>query len=661
MSEDLRQKAREAAARRLAMEKATPKAAAAEGNFQDRADAMTADQVAVEIRKPGAFGDWLRGRAAASREKMTTGPALAAGLSDALSMGTADEIAAGLSGEPVQKVRQAQSEMMQANPGVSGAGQFLGTAAAGVLPVGGALQASRGAGLLTRMTATGAAGAGMGALETFNRGEGGALNRLQGIADNPAPVYVGGGVGAAVPAVGAGVGSVAAALMKRKAPALAREGIQSGAAKPILRAFEADSASGADIQDYLKDLGPEAMLLDGGRNLRGQGSAMAQLPGAQQNEMVRALERRQAGRANRVESGLNQALGDPIDMTALLDAKTNQRRATARAAYDAFAQQEIPLTDGLRRDLARLATQPALMREARNIALLRGFTFDPEQALSPDAVAISGEVLDIITRAARDKANAAFRQGMGTGAAVELDNLTQRILDEAPDLRSIRRQYAHDSAVMEAMEAGGDLLNPRVSADRFRRQWAEMSPEEQDAFRNSARDAIDQRLANATNEDLKSTTFLTRAVREKMGVAFGDGAADRLARLVDSESVMNRSANRIINNSETAANQAAMREFGPMVDEAGNRYGPVGRGKQALADAGNTVLDALTRTKPGPVMQQTARTLTAQGPARDRIVQALIADAARRRAKDGTAKSIEEITNYLLSAGVNPVRQAVSQ
>lgn len=572
--------------------------------------------------------------------------------------GGADEAAAAVRslgpetyGDALTGIRSKQDMVRERSPGAVKAGELTGAAISSVVPMAGTIHAARGLGTGGQMVASGLMGGGITAAQGFLEGEGGFGPRMEN-AMQPGPLAAGVGTGAAAPVVGRLIGGGmrgARDLYGATAnPALRGLGYDRVAAREISRAFRRDQNFLQDARAYLTGLGPEGQLADLGTNTRQTARAIAGMPGEAGQQVALAATQRQGGRVNRVLDDMDEALGIRESALSRNDDLALARRQAARQAYDQFNAQEFPLTDELR-DAIRRADDAGALTNARRIAAAEGHDIDPGTYLAPGTVAINGRALDAISRSLRDSADAAWRQGNGQlGQA--LSDLNDQFISRAPQLRAIRRQYASDSDLIRANEAGNEILRSRESHEAFRRRWENMSPDAQNEFRIGARDALDNEIDAAVRADTKSLSmFGPTNTMAKVRTVFGPEAARVLERRVAAERVMAGTDNRIRGGSDTAATREFQDAMAPYRQTSQN-WLPM-RPIHGLNYVGNRAVDSVIRRNPEVVTRDIARALTAQGPERDRLVQGLLADAMRAQTNATAYRGLENaISRGLLAA-----------
>ena len=128
---------------------------------------------------------------------------------------------------------------------------------------------------------------------------------------------IGGGV------AGAGFSKIGEAVANRGAAgtAAAEAGVPRASLAKVAKNYEADQLTPAAVAARQAELGPEAMMLDMGRQLGGRAEAIASQPGKGQNKVLDAVEGRTgtfgAGTAQRVGDTLDRVMGPSQDIVAV--------------------------------------------------------------------------------------------------------------------------------------------------------------------------------------------------------------------------------------------------------------------------------------------------------------------------------------------------------
>lgn len=578
------------------------------------------------------------------------------GFAQGATLGSSDEIGAagravaasiGL-GEPTSYsdaltgIRNANDEAREAAPDQFRTGQMVGGAATMALPQIGAMRALHGAGLGVQSLGGMATGTVIAGTEGFLSGEGGLANRSLNAAD-PAQLAIGAGTGGVAPLIGRGVGSM---LADARAPAgapVADLGFGNQASRLATRSFGDDAAVMGDVRAYLDGLGPEGMVADMGRNTRMQASGVTRVPGPAGQTITSRMDDRAQAAPERIAAEMDAVGGAVTDQAQGRFQRKNFRDQFSSPLYEAAVRVETPLETG-----AAVSRMSELISErAPGSAALK----DVVATLNEDARPI---VAHNLRSELSDARIAATRAGEGAKARTlgEAIRALDEQLDTIPGYAKARSTYADSKALDNAAELGAKFLKSSTRSDQLRYDWEGMNEPEREAFAKAARAELDMAMAQAVQEGNKGLNLIgPREMRAKIDIIFGDGAADKLAKRMDAEKTFRETRTKATQGSETAANQAAQREILPLVDDAGNRLGPIQRARHASSEPVNQVIDALLRRPQGRELKDLAEILTAQGPRRDQIVQALIASQAGNARNKAITSQTQAVLQALIQSG----------
>lgn len=525
-------------------------------------------------------------------------------------------------------------------------GGMAGMGAMSVLPFGGAAALGRGMGLMGNMALGGLTGAGVAALNDFNAGEGGdasLMGQAASRAENIDPGNVGAGfaVGSVAPVVGRAVGRVFA---DAKAPTVwntARMGFDPKAARIAGRAFRDDAALSDDIQAYLSGLGPEGMIADAGQNTRNLAAGVAMSPGPGAQRLVQDVNARNAQTGARVSADVDAIGGGVVDQEAARLARKADRTATASPLYEAAKAHPGML------DAAPVGQMldDLIAKRAPGARALAKFKKDFGGEMT-------AEVMHNLRSEIDGMARAAWQNNPAYGATYKkiVRALDER-LDTIDGYARARMTWADSKALDDAAERGEKFL--REDPEKLRTWFDALSEPEKRAYRESARRSLDLQLAKSVNEDTAARSiFKRRTIRDNVDMIFGPGSADRMASRTATEGAFAETRRKMVQSTDTAAKQAAQREIAPLVDEAGNRVGPIRRAKMAVEDPVNRVVDSILRRPQGKAMDDIGRILSATGERRDKIVAALLRDIQAQKVRGELTKRNQAILQAIMqSAG----------
>lgn len=556
-----------------------------------------------------------------------------------------------------EKARDAAFEA--ANPNVATGLNVVGGVAA-TLPLAATQLGARALGMVgstgARVVQGATGGAAIGAADATTRGD---------------DVALGTGVGGTLGAVSPVLGRVAGAAVERIARSSAPEAIAGYSPRSIEKVSRALTDDALDPA-ALQRLGPDAMLLDAGPNLRMQGEALATQPGGANRIVSDAVSGRHQRAAGRIANSVDETLGPYQNFRATQDAAIATRRANANAAYRQAFEQAQPvdinsalssIDDVLRPGLSRVASGgpapdsiEAALTRVRNV--LGG----------GNSQRINARELHTVKMDLDDSIEAAIRGGKYNQARVLSDVRGHLVdgLDTATGganglYAQARRQFRSDSAVVNALDDGRSLFNKGTRPDDVVALVREMSDAERQAFRIGARDAVDEVMGSVRNDALAARNLFAKDWNErKLAAVVGREQADRLLSIVGRENTFADTFGAVQRGSQTRGRLAAGSEF-PNKVEATVAPHVVGRTAVGTAEQGlRAVANALRSSSRAASLERegadAARILTAQGPQRDRIVEALTAHALQQRQVAPLSRATADIVTLLSQGQREPLR-----
>lgn len=500
---------------------------------------------------------------------------------------------------------QGRSQQLSEERPILDTASKIGGAVAGTVPAVMAaptLFGAGGGGLLSRMALGGASGGAIGAVDSGARSDW----------DSEAMMWGGGaglGAGIVAPIAGKALGAGWQRLRDWRAvrEALGSSGLDKGSLSRLSRAVADDGLDPSMLGQRMRELGPDAMLMDAGPNLQQQAGALAATPGRGQEVVRSALDARQAGSAGRIGNALDDALGQSADTLALANDIVTQRAAAARPLYSRAYEEGA---DGVwSTELERMAGSPMFsdaMRSAatrgQDRAVLDGFgSFNPRVSATPDGRIVFNQTKaggsplypdlqywDYVKRELDDIAGAAARAGKREEAGIA-SNLSSRLrteLDNAvPSYRAAREAYSGPSAILDALEEGQSVFRNSTTPGQLRRQMEGMGQAERDAFTQGARSQIADIMGTARNDAGAARALFQRGFnRDKLNILLGEAQAGQMLRSIEAETAFAGTRDIVTRNSLTASRQAAMKEVGfPTGPQFGVREGYMSGGTLGAA------------------------------------------------------------------------------
>jgi len=509
--------------------------------------------------------------------KMGRLDALGRGALQGLTFGFGDEAVAAIrpylhSGETYDSAladqRTALDQARTDRPGYAYGGEIAGGIASGMATGGNFVN---GAKTLPRMIGRSAAlGAGEGALYGFGSGEGGIENRLKSGAIS---AVIGGGVGAAAPALAQGiklgyraVTNPIAAALNVPSPTRAARGIytalkRSGmTADDVQRAIDQAGAEGQGMFTVADALGPS-----------GQGAlnGTVRTPGAAKQEVADFLTGRQGGQGDRLGSFMAEALGSPDTAAQRTAALTAARGSAANAAYDAARTGASPVD--IRGALGVIDDRLGPMSGGMGIegdgidSILSRYrgrlaVSNPKNGVSSVELSDFSRVLGVKQDLA-DEISKAVRSGEGNKArelAKLKDALDQALEAASPAYRGANDEFAKASRVIDAVDMGKASASARVRAADTVQTFGGLTPEQQAAFRSGYSDPVIGKIESSAPGVNKARPLMNEKAATELGAIATD--PELLNRRIGREDTMFKTANTALGGSQTANNLADIQD-----------------------------------------------------------------------------------------------------
>ncbi len=416
----------------------------------------------------------------------------------------------------------------------------------------------------------------------------------------------GAGLGAPIPAMSRVMGAkggeaydAVANTAKRamgKAPAGANPilaGVDPRALKWANYAAQADQLTDPAITARAKELGPEGMLLEHGRNLSALGDILNAKPGVGKNIIGGALDERARKLPDVVESVLDAKLtprlitykGKGMNLAEYDRALSADRANAADPLYKAFHSTRVPPTPEIEALLPRLRVA-GVVRKAVETAGMRGDPYD-EAFFTPSAAASSSPGAlgtanyptaaswDIMKQALDKKIEASFTPlGKPTGDTRDLMSIKNALvdaIDNHPDpavagvWKRARAAWASPSEMKSALQLGRDWRNE--DWDELPYTLSKLSGPAKVAYQHGVRrdlaDIVDDTLSfnPIAGGTLKGGSrvvqeLLNTANKKRLDTIIGPSNANDIFQEMARQDVFNNTRNRVLGNSATAARQA---------------------------------------------------------------------------------------------------------
>lgn len=382
-------------------------------------------------------------------------------------------------------------------------------------------------GLGQRMAQAGASGVGYGAIGGLGSSEGETVGEIA--KDVGKSAAIGGVVGPVSQPVMAVLGAGGRQVTARVSSSKAAEYAQQKVAEALLRDTPPDLLQSALTmsQTRMSKLGREARLADvGGANMRQLLDTLATLPGETKQALERAIRERQAGRAGRLVSAADEALGTQgSQFQQSIDNFSELRRIESRPFYNAIDQAVIQVDEPLMKLLKRsenLQGAAELLYRTKT-----GQTIDLSKLQPGQPVPMN--VLDTLKQSLYDSAQSLKRSGSSQQANAYDDvrqELIKALSDRSPKVggksayAQAMEKWAGPSQMMDAAELGrkamtGDIIN-------FKQELRGLTQSELDAFRIGALQALRQKTGTEAGQTSLLKMWKEPATQERLKAVFGN-------------------------------------------------------------------------------------------------------------------------------------------
>tara|TARA_R110001632_G_scaffold108989_1_gene219063 strand:+ start:714 stop:2669 length:1956 start_codon:yes stop_codon:yes gene_type:complete len=521
-------------------------------------------------------------------------------------------------------------------------GEVAGGVVGAMAPAGGATRVMQGASMLPRMAAGAATGAGMTALPQFAGGEGGLGSRASEV--SPLSVATGAGLGGFAPAAGAVAGGVVRGTQNL------RRGVEefgSGASQRVARSLNRAEASGADIQAYLNQLGPEGMVAD----IKGSPQQMAQGLASMQGEgsdiLQRSVRERGEGAGARIEDVMTRRVDEPEAAFQKRLELAQERSSVLGPMYDAATQSGQKFqVDAIRSGISFIGKDAATNVKKRLNAALKDLGSEGE---------ISAERLHNARAALSDAIFKANVKGEG-GVVANLRPLLGEVdakLDTIPDYAAARAGYANNKAIERAVDEGRKAftggattaMSPKVLEEAL----GGMSAAQRDAYKKGAREYISALMGTSSKDAAAAwREFGKNWNAEKLRLIVGEDDAQEITRRLMAEKDFSETRGAISGGSQTSQRTESREALADIREpDTANMPSPITRVRRGIEAPINRVIDeVLYGPRRSNMNRQIGELLSLQGEQRNSAVSALLQEARRLDDPTRAQAIVEALTTF---------------
>jgi len=339
----------------------------------------------------------------------------------------------------------------------------------------------------------------------------------------------------------------------------------------LMKAMEADGITPDRIIARMKQIGPEATVLDaGGANVQGTARATQAQEGPAKQIIKNRLESRQGGQGERVADAISENLDTAGDYGSTIDSIITRRSAEAADNYTPLQTMVSDSTE----DFAALAKRPSVKsayEAAKNLAKEEGVPFPDtlEEALKGGA---DFKTWEYIKRGIDDVIYGARRNGewfdpslkkmtnIGKEQMSKVQQTRHELIDAMDNAfdgyNAARSAYAGETRLIEAGELGRRFA--RDDLDLTVKRLAEMGESEREVYREGVARALQDIMDNVQDGgNVVRRIFGKKALRKKLRPAFNSDKEYRaFVKTMLAEAEMSAAKASVLGGSQTARIQA---------------------------------------------------------------------------------------------------------
>lgn len=541
--------------------------------------------------------------------------------------------------ESSQFVSGATEQFVKEHPKEAFVSELVGSLPSGELgAIGVGARAVKAAPIASRIFQSAAPATVFGGLQAAGRSEGETSADIMGDAARGAALS--GILGAGATGIGSVLGAVGRNIGARGSEKIAATQAQKELSKALYRdvppgsIFEQTGAvstpAGRGIA-RLETLGPEARVVDiGGESTRKLADLLTTLPGKAGRQFQTAIEQRQAGRAGRLTTAADEALGTGGAQYGQTLGELNARKiAESKPFYDQLRDVAIPVDDELF-GMLKAAGNEALKKSQR-LARLAGEdqlsignalkdTRDLLTNVSIPGKQVNFNSLDHVKQALYDLEQKFSRAGE-TAEAGAFGNLRKRLTAKLDSLspvddagvsiyRQARNAYAGPAQLADAVESGRSAMSGK--AVELSDVISGLSDSEIEGFRIGALQALREKVGKEAGQTELLKMWKEPATSDKLRLIFGDNYRQFAADVAKERQL--KMMERVGQGSKTSSMLFGAQDLGmPGLEAVGQTVAGAKSG-----DIGSIVTGAknlVTRTAmPEATRNQLARLLLARGP-----------------------------------------------
>lgn len=334
-----------------------------------------------------------------------------------------------------------------------------------------------------------------------------------------------------------------------------------GASRRLGQSLRRDEMTPEQLAGALEEarsLGKPVTVADvGGAAVRRELETAVQRPGPSAQLAERFFTGRNKEQLNRLSKDLVKGTGVNADAVEDVIAKTMHLRSkAAKPVYAKAMDFAAELNDDIVNSWNQALKTPLgkqAMGKARKILNVENFDEAPLM-----------ERIDAFKRGLDDIIGSAKQKGENQIARKALEvkhDLVGKVDNVNPAYRKARQIWENGSSYLDAMNRGREVLRPNFTASQLKREFAEMTNAEQEAFRIGVVDAVVTKMRQQSAKEPNLVKLIrSPEIRDKLKAVMHPEMAAKLDKILDIEDAMFATASQVTKGSQTAQRTAAMAE-----------------------------------------------------------------------------------------------------